>query len=110
MSHPPITPQERYAAIVEELLFSNPDVTQSKKRGFGSGLRISGKVFAMLVKDKLVVKLPQQRMEELVASGEGEPYEYGGRITKEWVTVEPTSDERWLTLAREAMEFVASKR
>jgi len=63
MSHPPITPEERFATIVEALL-SNPDVTppsdgpQSKK-GFGSsGLRINNKIFAMLVKDKLVVKLP----------------------------------------------------
>jgi hypothetical protein len=29
---------------------------------------------------------------------------------KEWVTLEPTSEEEWLKLSREAMEFVASKR
>jgi len=27
---------------------------------------------------------------------------------KEWVAIEPTSDEDWLPLAREAMRFVAS--
>jgi hypothetical protein len=29
---------------------------------------------------------------------------------KEWVAVEPTSQAEWLPLAREALEFVASKR
>jgi MFS family permease len=35
---------------------------------------------------------------------------HDGRLMKEWVSVEPTSEEGWLSLAREAMEFVASKR
>jgi hypothetical protein len=55
MSQAPITPEERFAMIVEALL-SNPDVTppsdgpQSKK-GFGeSALKIHHKIFAMLVK------------------------------------------------------------
>jgi TfoX/Sxy family transcriptional regulator of competence genes len=104
-----VTPQERYATLVNQLL-SNPDVTQSEKRGFGSGLRVNGKVFAMLVKGKLVVKLPQQRVISLITSGEGEPYYYGnGRVTKEWVTVESASEERWLPLAQEALEFADSK-
>ncbi|MCI0632811.1 MAG: hypothetical protein L0206_02675 [Actinobacteria bacterium] len=39
--------------------------------GFGrnEGLRISGKIFAMLVADELVVKLPKDRVDELVTSG-----------------------------------------
>jgi hypothetical protein len=116
MSHPPITPEERFATIVEELL-SNPGVTppldgtQSKK-GFGSsGLKIHNKIFAMLVRGKLVVKLPKPRVDALIASGDGERFDprHDGRLMKEWVTVEPTSEEGWLSLAREAMEFVASK-
>jgi len=62
MSHPPITPEERFATIVEELL-SNPGVTPpSDGKGFGSsGLKIQNKIFAMLVRDELVVKLPKPR-------------------------------------------------
>ena len=117
MSHPPITPEERFASIVEALL-SNPDVTppsygpQSKK-GFGSsGLKIQNKIFAMLVKGKLVVKLPKPRVDAHIASGKGERFvpRHDGRLMKEWVTVEPTFEEEWLALAREAMGFVASKR
>ncbi len=117
MSHPPITPEERFVTIVEELL-SNPGVTppsdgpQSKK-GFGSsGLKIHHKIFAMLVRGKLVVKLPKPRVEALIASGNGERFDprHDGRLMKEWVTIDSTSEEQWLPLAREAMEFVASQR
>lgn len=113
MNHPPITPEERFATIVEELL-SHPGVTPpSDEKGFGSsGLKIHNKIFAMLVRGKLVVKLPKPRVDALIAAGEGERFDprHDGRLMKEWVTVEPTSVEGWLPLAREAMEFVASKR
>jgi hypothetical protein len=117
MSHPRITPEERFATIVEELL-SNPDVTppsdgpQSKKSFGSSGLRIHNKIFAMLVGSKLVVKLPKPRVDALIASGDGERFDprHDGRLMKEWVSVEPTSEEEWLPLAKEAMEFVASQR
>ena len=116
MNHPPITPEERFATLVEGLR-SLPGVTppshgtQSKK-GFGSSeLKIHDKIFAMLVKGKLVVKLPKSRVDALVASGDGERFDprHDGRLMKEWVTIEPTSEEGWLELSREAMEFVASQ-
>jgi len=113
MSHPPITPEERFATIVEELL-SNLDVTPpSEGKGFGSsGLKIQNKIFAMLVRGKLVVKLPKPRVDALIASGDGERFDprQDGRLMKEWVAVEPTFEEGWLPLVREAMEFVASQR
>jgi hypothetical protein len=113
MKHPSITPEERFASIVEELL-SNADVTPpSEGKGFGSsGLKIHNKIFAMLVSGKLVVKLPKSRVDALITAGEGERYDprHDGRLMKEWVSIDPTSEEEWLNLAREAMEFVASKR
>ena len=116
MSHSLITPEERFATIVEAFR-SNQNVTpptdelQSKKRFGSSGLKIHNKIFAMLVKGKLVVKLPKPRVDALLASGEGERFDPGhGRLMKEWVSVEPTSEEEWLDLSREAMAFVASQR
>lgn len=117
MNHPPITPEERFAMVVGELL-SNPDVTppseetQSKKEFGSSALKIHNKIFAMLVKGKLVVKLPKPRVDALIASGDGERFDprKNGQLMKEWVVLEPTSAEEWLHLSREAMEFVASKR
>ena len=117
MSHPPITPEERFATIIEALL-SHPDVTppedgpQSKKRFGSSELKIHHKIFAMLVKGKLVVKLSKPRVDALIASGAGERFDprHDGRLMREWVSVEPTSEEEWLNLSKEAMEFVASRR
>ena len=113
MSHPPITPEERYATLVEALL-SQADVTVGSpgKTGFGSSaLQIRGKIFAMLVKGRLVVKLPRQRVDALVASGDGERFDPGhGRLMKEWFSLAPTSEAGWLPLATEAMELVGSRR
>ncbi len=84
------------------------DPLVSEGRMFGSsGLKVSGKVFAMLVKGELVVKLPRARVEELEASGMGHPFDPGhGRIMREWVAVFPAAVDRWRGLAREAREFV----
>ena len=117
MSQPLITPEERFAIIVEELL-GNPGVTppldgsQAKKRFGSSELKVNNKIFAMLVRGRLVVKLPKLQVDALIASGIGERFDprHDGRLMKEWITLEPTSVEDWLTLAREAMEFVAAKR
>lgn len=116
MDHTPVTPRERYAEVVAALLGESEvthlaDESQSKK-GFGSSaLKVHGKIFAMLVKERLVVKLPRQRVDALVAAGDGERFDPGhGRPMKEWLSVAPTSDVEWLPLAREAMAFVAAKR
>lgn len=106
------TSAARFATIVDELL-GEPDVTPPSGKGFGSsGLRWRGKIFAMLASDgAFVVKLPQSRVDALVASGDGERFDPGhGRLMKEWIAIEPTSDVEWLPLAREAMAFVAAKR
>lgn len=117
MNQSPITPEERFAAIVEELL-SHPGVTppadgtQAKKSFGSSGLRIHDKIFAMLVRDRLVVKLPKARVDALVASGDGERFDprRDGRLMKEWLAVDPASQVVWLPLAREAMDFVGGGR
>jgi hypothetical protein len=69
------------------------------------GLKVAGKIFAMVTRDRLVVKLPRARVEALVEAGQGEPFSSGGRVMKEWLVV--TSPRlSWLKLAREACAFV----
>ena len=112
----PMTPEERYAAMVGELIH-RPDVTAGsdepgpRKRFGSSGLKVRGRIFAMLVRGRLVVKLPRQRVDALVGAGVGERYDprRDGRLMKEWLTVGPAFDDRWLPLAAEALEFVGSK-
>jgi hypothetical protein len=77
--------------------------------GFGSnpGLRIHGKIFAMLTGGRLVVKLPKARVDELVASGSAVRFEPGaGRVMREWASVTPDSAGDWADLADEALMFV----
>jgi hypothetical protein len=113
MSDVPVTPDERFAALVEVLL-ADTDATlgMAGNKGFGSSaLCINGHIFAMLSKGRLVVKLPSKQVDALIAAGEGQRFDPGhGRLMKEWLTVAPTSAERWLPLAREAMAFGAKKR
>jgi len=103
-----VTPEERFAAICEAFLaderVSQPDSGGAKKT-FGSGaLRLNKRIFAMLARGNLVVKLPAHRVEALIASGAGQRYDPGtGRRMKEWLSVPPTAtDAAWLSLAREA--------
>jgi hypothetical protein len=82
-------------------------VTQNDKKGFGSGaLKLNGKIFAMMSsKGQFVVKLPKERVDELVASGQGEYFDPGhGRLMKEWVVIKGTKTP-WIDLAKEAYRF-----
>lgn len=55
----------------------------------------------------LVVKLPRDRVDELIAAGTGQPFARAGRTFKQWVAV-PKRDRRcWLALLREGIAFVA---
>ena len=98
-----------------ETFLSHPDVVgpepAGSKKTFGSStLRVKGKIFAMLVDDALVVKLPQNVVDELVDAGAGQRFDSRkGQPMKEWLQVDPTAEERWLPLAEEALEFVGSK-
>jgi TfoX/Sxy family transcriptional regulator of competence genes len=84
------------------------DADQGGKFG-DSTLKVDAKIFALISKGKLVVKLPRQRVDELVASGTGRPYDSGhGRIMKKWVTIAPQHTRRWASLADEARRFVAA--
>ena len=76
-------------------------------RRFGSnGLRVNGKVFAMMSQGTLDVKLPKSRVDALVDAGIGERFDPGhGRVMKEWLMVtDPRA--RWRELAIEAHDFV----
>jgi len=100
-------PDERFESLVDELL-GLPGVTPPQGgRGFGrSALRCQGKIFAMLVRGRLVVKLPAGRVAELVEADHGEWFDANkGTPMKEWLSLDPESDQSWLALAREALDF-----
>ncbi len=84
------------------------DTNVTRRRMFSSDnvLAVNGKIFAMLVKDKLVAKVPKERVDELVGDGIGENFDPGhGRLMKEWVAV-GAGGVNWVAFAREAYRFV----
>src|SRR5262245_16065423 len=104
-----MTAQDQFDGLVDELV-SLPGVTPPRDgKGFGSGaLRVGGKIFAMLSHERLVVKLPAARVDELVAAGEGVRFDANkGTPMKEWLSLDPESRLSWQQLAREALDFVS---
>ena len=94
--------------LVVAAFATDRQVSQGNGKGFGSGaLKVNGKIFAMKSsKGKFVVKLPKERVDELVASGQGERFDPShGRLMKEWIAVGDRKAD-WVELAREAYEFV----
>jgi TfoX/Sxy family transcriptional regulator of competence genes len=109
-----MTPEERYSRLVANFL-RRPGVSEgSQEEGarnrFGSaGLKVNGRIFAMLVRGNLVVKLPRQRVDALVESGEGERFDprRNGRVMREWLVLDGAARSDWSELAGEAYDFVA---
>jgi hypothetical protein len=106
------TPASRFEALTAELV-GEPGVTPpGDGRGFGAGaLKVDGRIFAMLSRGTLVVKLPRTRVDELVGEGAGTRFEPGtGRVMREWLALRATADDaRWRAVAREALVFVGRR-
>lgn len=112
-----ISAAARYASVVKALAgkrgVTHADADGSK-RGFGAAaLKVDNRIFAMLASgDEFVVKLPKHRVDALVDAGEGRRFDPrgNGKLMKEWLVAGPGLEARWLPLAKEALEFSASKR
>lgn len=92
---------------------ADPSVTVPSADGKGafgaSALKVDGRIFAMLSNGELVVKLPRERVDGLVTSGAGQPFDTGrGRVMKEWVAIALGDSQSWSSLAEEARNYVAT--
>ena len=103
------TPEQLWGPIAKAQLASR-EVTAGTGFGKTEGLRISGKIFAMLVGSELVVKLPKDRVDELVDAGVAKRFDAGkGRPMKEWASVSSSASRRWKDLVEEARAFVGGR-
>jgi hypothetical protein len=102
---------ERYQDLVDELVGAAGVTPPRGGGGFGrSALRFQGRIFAMLVRGRLVVKLPAERVDELIEAGDGVRFDANkGTPMREWLSLDPDSGEDWLELAREALDFAGSR-
>ncbi len=98
--------QDKFMKLMDHFL-QIPDV---KKQG--NSLKKNRKMFAMWTKnDQFVVKLPEERVNILIDTGKGLPYDPGtGKYMKEWVIIPPSSLESWIGYAEEAKQFAPSSK
>lgn len=95
----------RFAPVVAA--FRGDRLVTSGKMMASVGLKVKGKIFAMVSRGKLVVKLPKARVDELVQAGAGSYFDprRDGRLMKEWFELAGNKPP-WLGLAQEAFRFV----
>ncbi len=105
-------PEERFEELIDQLVGIEGVTPPRGGSGFGrSAVRFHGKSFVMLVRGSLVLKLPAQRVEALIAAGDGVHFDANkGTPMKEWLSLHPDSGQAWLPLAREALDFARSAR
>ncbi|SDU76615.1 hypothetical protein SAMN04488563_5259 [Jiangella alkaliphila] len=91
---------------IEDRLLADRGVERSTMMGFPC-LRLRGRFFASFdaQADALVIKLPRQRVRELIGEGLGEPFAPAGRVFREWVSLPIASVDAWDQLADEARRF-----
>lgn len=98
---------ERYEDLLAEFSGADGVTLPHGGSGFGRGaMRYRGKIFAMFVRGDLVVKLPGERVGELVAAGHGTNFDANkGTPMREWLTVGRECPLTWSALAAEALDF-----
>lgn len=104
--------RERYEDLVDALMGIDGVTPPRGGSGFGrSALRCNGKIFAMLVRGRLVLKLPAYRVTGLVESGDGVPFDANkGTPMREWLSLDADSGQDWQALAEEAIAFAQAGR
>jgi hypothetical protein len=83
------------------------DVERSTMMG-SQCLRTGGQFYATVHRrsKKLIVKLPADRVRELVDEGIGDEFKPAGRVFREWLQVNDGSEARWRALLEESRVFV----
>lgn len=94
----------RFAPVVQA--FARVPGVKAGKLFASYGLKVNGKIFAMFGRGRLVVKLPKERVDEIVGAGKAERFNPGhGRVMKEWAAFQG-EEAQWVELAQRAYKFV----
>jgi hypothetical protein len=97
--------RDLYDELTDDLLY-DPAIGRATMMGYPC-LRLAGRFLACYDEKAgcLVVKLPRERVAELVENGHGDPFAPAGKVFREWVAL-PTADRgRWQTVLAEAVDF-----
>jgi hypothetical protein len=81
---------------------NDPEIEVLKGRG-AQGIKRNGKLFVMFMKGDLVVKLPEQRVKEIIVTGDGFPFDPGtGKAMKNRVLIPANNSDKWIKYSIEA--------
>jgi hypothetical protein len=100
------SPEELFWQLAAELQREDPRIQEGTIMS-GRCLRV-GKEFLALVDYKgsgLVVKLPKERVAELIEAGVGKSFAPAGKVFREWLAVPEPDRRRWRALLREGVAF-----
>ncbi|GAA1570921.1 hypothetical protein GCM10009789_25550 [Kribbella sancticallisti] len=97
--------RDLYDELTDDLLY-DPAIGRATMMGYPC-VRLAGRFLASY-DDKsgtLVVKLPRERVTQLVETGTGDPFAPAGKVFREWVSIPTVDPELWRGLLAEAVDF-----
>jgi hypothetical protein len=97
--------------VLSSMLEGLPGVSVGRKVNHASFL-VGKKVFAYTQEDGVVIKLPKEKIKELVDTKNASLLVMGQRVMKEWVVIkhkDPEAYKKDLELFKEAIAFVSAK-
>ena len=94
-----------YEELTDDLLY-DPAIGRATMMGYPC-VRLAGRFVASYDEKagSLVVKLPRERVTELVEHGDGDPFAPAGKVFREWVSIPAVDPKLWRNLLNEAVEF-----
>ena len=97
--------RELYDELTDDLLY-DPAIGRATMMGYPC-VRMAGRFVAAYSEKAgaLVVKLPSERVLELIGSGDGDPFEPAGKRFREWVSIPTVDRTLWQSLLTEAVDF-----
>ena len=101
------TDQTLFWSLAAEVL-ELPGVTRSTMMGLPC-LRLGSTFFAACDRHtgNLLVKLSEERVDQLLRDGMATPFAPAGRRFRQWAAIAPGDAEPWTTLIEEALQYAA---
>jgi hypothetical protein len=97
--------RDLYDELTDDLLY-DPAIGRATMMGYPC-VRLAGRFLASCDNKAgyLVVKLPRERVTELVEEGRGDPFAPAGKVFREWVSIPTVDRALWQAVLAEAVDF-----